>query len=93
MISQQLFLSKSVSYSVLVLHMHPSMLYFSCLQAGLTYFTLVVLVRGSAQTGVATYSQLVGVTCGRAATKVLQLSVLSFCFGFSVVYLVRKQAH
>mgnify|MGYP001810762282 CR=1 FL=1 len=57
-------------------------------QAALTYFTLAVLVHGSAQTGAATYSQLVQVTCGPVATKVLQLSVLSFCFGFSVVYLV-----
>ncbi|WIA17082.1 hypothetical protein OEZ85_013981 [Tetradesmus obliquus] len=56
--------------------------------AALTYFTLAVLVHGSAQTGAATYSQLVQVTCGHVATKVLQLSVLSFCFGFSVVYLV-----
>jgi amino acid permease len=58
------------------------------LQAALTYFTLAVLVRGSAQTGATTYSQLVRVTCGRLPMKVLQLSVLSFCFGFSVVYLV-----
>jgi amino acid permease len=57
-------------------------------QAALTYFTLAVLVHASAQTGAATYSQLVRVTCGPVPMKVLQLSVLSFCFGFSVVYLV-----
>lgn len=59
---------------------------------GLTYYTLAALVRGSAATGAATYSQLAGVTCGRPVMKLLQLAVLAFCFGFGVVYLVRAGA-
>jgi hypothetical protein len=54
----------------------------------LIYFTLVVLVHGSAVTGAATYSQLVLVTCGRHVMQLLQLAVLAFCFGFGVIYLV-----
>ncbi|WIA19762.1 hypothetical protein OEZ85_005676 [Tetradesmus obliquus] len=54
----------------------------------LIYFTLVVLVRGSAVTGAATYSQLALVTCGGPVMKLLQLAVLAFCFGFGVIYLV-----
>jgi amino acid permease len=54
----------------------------------LIYFTLVVLVHGSAVTGAGTYSQLVLVTCGRPAMKLLQVAVLAFCFGFGVIYLV-----
>ncbi|WIA40039.1 hypothetical protein OEZ86_013460 [Tetradesmus obliquus] len=54
----------------------------------LIYFTLVVLVRGSAVTGAATYSQLALVTCGEPVMKLLQLAVLAFCFGFGVIYLV-----
>eukprot|EP00879_Flechtneria_rotunda_P026543 GHRR01028310.1.p1 GENE.GHRR01028310.1~~GHRR01028310.1.p1 ORF type:complete len:468 (+),score=135.13 GHRR01028310.1:72-1475(+) len=54
----------------------------------LTYFTLAVLVRGSAVTGAPTYTQLAHVTCGKFSAKVLQLAILAFCFGFGVVYLV-----
>jgi amino acid permease len=54
----------------------------------LIYFTLVVLVRGSAVTGATTYSQLVSMTCGRTVMKLLQVAVLAFCFGFGVIYLV-----
>jgi amino acid permease len=54
----------------------------------LIYFTLVVLVHGSAVTGAATYSQLALVTCGRPVMKLLQVAVLAFCFGFGVIYLV-----
>lgn len=55
----------------------------------LTFFTLAVLVQGSAATHASTYGELVCRTCGRGLMKVLQLAVLLFCFGFSVVYLVR----
>lgn len=59
-------------------------------QAVLTYFTMAVLVYGSARTGAATYSQLVQTTCGHGVMKVLQLSVVAFTSGFSVVYLVSR---
>eukprot|EP00775_Hariotina_reticulata_P005172 gene5172-5410_t len=54
----------------------------------LTYFTLAVLVQGSAATGASTYSQLTRTLCGGVIMKVLQVAVLAFCFGFGVVYLV-----
>jgi hypothetical protein len=54
----------------------------------LIYFTLVVLVHGSAVTGAGTYSQLTFVTCGKPVMKLLQVAVLAFCFGFGVIYLV-----
>jgi len=54
----------------------------------LTYFTLAVLVQGSAATGADTFSQLTKMLCGTVVMKVLQVAVLAFCFGFGVVYLV-----
>lgn len=56
--------------------------------AALTCFTLAVLVEGSVSTQAATYAELVSRTCGRGLARLLQLAVLLFCFGFSVVYLV-----
>lgn len=56
--------------------------------AALTCFTLAVLVEGSVSTQAATYAELVSKTCGRGLARLLQLAVLLFCFGFSVVYLV-----
>jgi amino acid permease len=56
--------------------------------AALTCFTLAVLVQGSASTQAGTYAELVYRTCGRSLARLLQLAVLLFCFGFSVVYLV-----
>jgi amino acid permease len=57
----------------------------------LTYFTLAVLVQGSAATGADTFSQLTKMLCGTVVMKVLQVAVLAFCFGFGVVYLVSVQ--
>jgi amino acid permease len=54
----------------------------------LTFFTLAVLVQGSAATQASTYGELVCRTCGVGMMRLLQLAVLLFCFGFSVVYLV-----
>lgn len=54
----------------------------------LTFFTLVVLVQASAATQASTYGELVCRTCGVGMMRLLQLAVLLFCFGFSVVYLV-----
>lgn len=54
----------------------------------LTFFTLTVLVQGSAATHSSTYGELALRTCGRGVMRILQLAVLLFCFGFSVVYLV-----
>lgn len=56
----------------------------------LTFFTLAVLVQGSAATHASTYGELVWRSCGRGWMRLLQLAVLLFCFGFSVVYLVRS---
>eukprot|EP00775_Hariotina_reticulata_P002242 gene2242-2554_t len=56
--------------------------------AGLTYFTLAVLVQGTQSFNAPTYPRLVLVTCGRSTAKLLQVAVLAFLFGFNVVYLV-----
>jgi amino acid permease len=58
--------------------------------AGLTYFTLAVLVQGTQSFNAPTYPRLVLVTCGRSTAKLLQVAVLAFLFGFNVVYLVSK---
>lgn len=55
----------------------------------LTYYTLAVLVHASATTGAATYAQLTRSLCGRRVAQLLQASILAFCVGFCVVYLVR----
>ena len=55
----------------------------------LTYYTLAVLVHASATTGAATYAQLTRSLCGRRVAQLLQASILAFCAGFCVVYLVR----
>jgi amino acid permease len=58
----------------------------------LTFFTLAVLVQGSAATHASTYGELVWRICGRGWMRLLQLAVLLFCFGFSVVYLVSSRS-
>lgn len=60
--------------------------------AVLTFFTLGVLVQGSEVTHATTYGELALRTCGKGVMRLLQLAVLLFCFGFSVVYLVRVRA-
>lgn len=67
----------------------------SCMLVGvaaLTFFTLSVLVQGSAATQASTYGELVTQTCGAGLMRLLQLAVVLFCFGFSVVYLVRAES-
>lgn len=54
----------------------------------LTFYTLAVLIRASAATHSSTYPDLVCRTCGVWMMRLLQLAMLLFCFGFSVVYLV-----
>lgn len=61
--------------------------------AALTTFTMAVLVQGSAAAGpghASTYAELVQHTLGTTMMRLLQLAVLMFCFGFSVVYLVSR---
>lgn len=57
--------------------------------AWLTHITLCALITASAVTGVRTYAGLTTRLLGPCAALALQLSVLGFCFGFGVVYLVR----
>jgi amino acid permease len=61
--------------------------------AVLTFFSLAVLVQGSAAAQASTYGELVCRTCGRGLMRLLQLAVLLFCFGFSVVYLVSSETY
>ena len=56
--------------------------------AGLVYWTLAVLIDGSARTGAVTYVGLTQRLCSKATVVALQAALFLFCFGFMVVHLV-----
>ncbi|KAI8469238.1 MAG: transmembrane amino acid transporter protein-domain-containing protein [Monoraphidium minutum] len=56
---------------------------------GITYWSMAVIVEGDARAGgCASYAALARAACGRRVADAAQVSVLLFCFGFAVVYLV-----
>lgn len=53
-----------------------------------SYWTMAVMVQGSAETGESSYSSLVGRVLGPGGEALLQAALFGFCFGVMAVYLV-----